>query len=87
MDSKVIEVTRLAEKLGLHIKTLNAWLCHYSLWHYVESRPAEKKKPIKVYKLNENSINALREYLAKKRKKYLYYFDSTVLKALDSGGN
>lgn len=78
MNDNIIEVTCLAKKLGLHIKTLKGWLCHYTLWQYVEILGSENHKPIQVYRLNENSINALREYLSKKRKKYLSCFDKTL---------
>ena len=68
---KAISVKELAKIIEIHYSTLLAWLCHYSLSAYLQIKPLGASKQEYLFKLNNDSINALKEYLNKKNKKYL----------------
>ncbi len=67
---RFMTVKELAEIIEVHYKTLASWMCNFNLSTFVYTKPLKYGKSEQYYKLNENSVNALKEYLKKKNPKY-----------------
>ena len=72
MPKKIyISVKQLAEIIKVHAKTLNAWLCHYSLAKYVNTSYRLDGKAEHEFQVTKTSIRTLKKYLIKKKYKHL----------------
>ena len=63
---RFMTVKELAEIIEVHYKTLASWMCNFNLSTFVYTKPLKYGKSEQYYKLNENSVNALKEYLKKR---------------------
>ncbi|MEE3349138.1 MAG: hypothetical protein VZR09_03780 [Candidatus Gastranaerophilaceae bacterium] len=77
---KAIPVKDLAKIIEIHHTTLLSWLCHYTLSAYMQVKPLGDTKNEYLFKLNNDSINALKEYLSKKNQKYLHTLKKKIRK-------
>ncbi len=64
-------VKDLADIIKVHVKTLNAWLCHYSLARYVKFKCKLNGKAEYEFVITKASLKALKNYLIKKNYKHL----------------
>ena len=80
MERKInaIPVKELAKVINVHKNTLFAWMCHYSLAKYNYQIYTEKGTVENMFKLNKDSLSAFRNYLSRKRIKYLTYLEARM---------
>lgn len=76
--SNAIPVKELAKIIDVHKNTIFAWLCHYTLAKYNYQVYTSKGTVENMFKLNKESILALKKYLSKKRIKYLTFLESNM---------
>lgn len=70
-----IPVRELAKIIDVHRNTIFAWLCHYSLAKYSYQVYTPKGTVETMFKLNRDSLFALKKYLSKKHTKYLTFLE------------
>ena len=66
-----IPVKELSKIIKVHVKTLNAWLCHYSLARFVKFKCRIDGKAEHEFLITKTSLKALKKYLLKKKYKHL----------------
>ena len=66
-----VPVEKLAEIIKVHVKTLSAWLCHYTLSRYVKFKCKLNGKAEYEFAITRASLKALKNYLRKKNYKHL----------------
>lgn len=72
---RAIPVKELAKIIDVHKSTIFSWLCHYSLAKYNYQVYTTKGTVENMFKLNRDSLLALKKYLSKKRIKYLTFLE------------
>ena len=73
-----IAVQELSKIINIHVKTLNSWLCHYSLTRFVKFKCRTDGKSEYEFAITKASLKALRRYLAKKKRPLLDSFNSIL---------
>ena len=73
-----ISLNELSKIIKIHVKTLKAWLCHYSLARFVRTKYRIDGKFEYEFAITKASVKTLNRYLSKKKRQNLQIIDDKI---------